>query len=119
MLILDAYNANPTSMRSALESFALIENDSKLAILGDMFELGSESRQEHMDIIFMLHKLKLKTFLVGERFYEHRNEADSKLSFFRDKDEMKDFLDREAPEGALILLKGSRGIGLEDLVEKL
>lgn len=118
-LILDAYNANPTSMRSALESFSLIENDSKLAILGDMFELGNESQQEHKDIISMLHQLKLTSFLVGERFYEHRNEADKKLSFFRNKDEMKHFLDREAPQGALILLKGSRGIGLEDLVEKL
>lgn len=118
-LILDAYNANPTSMRSALESFALIENNSKLAILGDMFELGNESRQEHMNIIYMLHQMELRTFLVGERFYEHRNEAGDKLSFFRNKEEMKHFLDREAPQGSLILLKGSRGIGLEDLVEKL
>ncbi|MCE3296937.1 MAG: hypothetical protein K0R65_2651 [Crocinitomicaceae bacterium] len=118
-LILDAYNANPTSMRSALESFALIENNRKLAILGDMFELGNESSAEHKNIISMLDELGLSSFLVGDRFYEHKNGAGEKLAFFRNKDEMKQFLDSESPQGSLILLKGSRGIGLEDLVEKL
>ncbi len=118
-LILDAYNANPTSMRSALESFVLIENGKKLAILGDMFELGNESQLEHGNIVSMLRELDLKSFLVGERFYEHRNEANEYLSFFVNKEEMKQFLEAHSPQGSLILLKGSRGIGLEDLVEKL
>lgn len=118
-LILDAYNANPTSMKSALESFALIENDSKLAILGDMFELGRESSREHRQVISLLHELGLKAFLVGERFYEHHELSGPHLSFFRSKEEMKAFLDEKQPAEVLILLKGSRGIGLEELVEKL
>lgn len=118
-LILDAYNANPTSMRSAIESFAIIENKSKIAILGDMFELGSESQKEHEQIVTMIEELNIKTFFVGKRFYESKIKENNIIMFFEDKIIFKEYLDKNQITDALILLKGSRGIGLEELVEKL
>ncbi|MFN5417980.1 MAG: UDP-N-acetylmuramoyl-tripeptide--D-alanyl-D-alanine ligase [Flavobacteriia bacterium] len=118
-LILDAYNANPTSMRSAIESFAIIENHSKIAILGDMFELGSESQKEHEQIVSMIEDLNIKAFFVGKRFFESKNKENNKIKFFEDKIIFKEYLDKNEFSDTLILLKGSRGIGLEELVEKL
>ncbi|MES2588114.1 MAG: UDP-N-acetylmuramoyl-tripeptide--D-alanyl-D-alanine ligase [Bacteroidota bacterium] len=116
-LILDAYNANPTSMRSAIESFALIENPNKIAILGDMFELGTESISEHKNIVELIQKLKIKSSFIGERFYENQNLENELITFYKTKDDFKSFKTNQSVENQLILLKGSRGIGLENLVE--
>lgn len=118
-LILDAYNANPTSMRSALESFALTENPSKLAILGDMFELGAESPQEHINIIELANSLGLTCYFVGTRFYDARITNLPRFQFFKSKEDLKSSLQNNPVNGHLILLKGSRSVGLEELVEKL
>lgn len=117
-LILDAYNANPTSMKSALESFALIDNPEKLVILGDMFELGKDSSSEHQHIVDLVHQLGIEAIFIGEHFF--KKEAQSgKCKFFKNKDLAKEFLTSNLLKNKLILLKGSRGIGLEALVENL
>jgi len=116
-LILDCYNANPTSMKSALESFALTESDSKLCIIGDMKELGAESRLEHQKIISLLENLKIKTWTVGEEF----KTLDSPIlqNQFKTAIEAKEFIVKNPIINSLILLKGSRSIGLEILEAQL
>lgn len=118
-IILDAYNANPTSMKSAIESFAMTEHHHKLAILGDMFELGLESDKEHQAIIDLIKQNKLKAYFVGERFNRFKEESNDEVSFFVDKEKLKEQLNNEVLRDKLILLKGSRGIGLEEILEKL
>jgi UDP-N-acetylmuramoyl-tripeptide--D-alanyl-D-alanine ligase len=118
-LILDAYNANPSSMSSAIESFNLIEHAQKIAILGDMFELGADSSSEHEKIIATIKKIHQPSFFIGERFYEFYQQEDALISFFKNKEDFKLYLENNAISDKLILLKGSRGIGLEELVEKL
>lgn len=116
-LILDCYNANPTSMRSALESFAMIEHPNKLFIIGDMLELGTESIAEHESISALVNDLNLKGYAVGPIFkglissnFQHQ---------FATKTDAIDYLKTRSINDALILLKGSRGIGLETLEEYL
>lgn len=118
-LILDAYNANPTSMKSAIESFAQINQEGKLAILGDMFELGAESASEHEHIVQLVSQLKFTCYFVGSRFFEAKKDENSHIQFFKTKEDVKIQLQKNRPNGQLILLKGSRGVGLEDLVEIL
>ncbi|MCC6839304.1 MAG: UDP-N-acetylmuramoyl-tripeptide--D-alanyl-D-alanine ligase [Flavobacteriales bacterium] len=117
-LILDAYNANPTSMRAALENFAAMHsNRQKLAILGDMLELGEVSRAEHEGIIALTQQLGLDTVFVGSEFEQaasgtgvpcHANAADALKA-----------LQAAPPTGCLILVKGSRGVKLETIVAAL
>jgi len=79
-IILDAYNANPTSMNLAIDSFLKLEG-SKALILGDMFELGQYSNKEHEEIINRLEKENNKTFLVGNEFYKLKKESNKVLFF--------------------------------------
>ena len=116
-LILDCYNANPTSMRSALESFAMIEHPNKLFIIGDMLELGEESSNEHQSIGNLIQDLNLKGFSVGPIFKS--TEKSSFLHQFADKTEALEYFKSHSINDAFILLKGSRGIGLETLEEYL
>jgi UDP-N-acetylmuramoyl-tripeptide--D-alanyl-D-alanine ligase len=115
-LILDAYNANPTSMKSALESFALVENSNKIAILGDMFELGNESTNEHQKIIDLISKLNLEAICIGHNFNSIKQDFDSKVKVFANKEEASIYIQNLQFENKLILIKGSRGIGLESIV---
>jgi len=117
-LILDAYNANPTSMKAALESFAAMQHPDKLAILGDMFELGDETPKEHELIQTLAIELKISCIFVGTHFSTSKLEHDLFL-FFSTIQDAKAYLDAEMLETKLILLKGSRGIGLEQLVSAL
>ena len=116
-LILDCYNANPTSMKSALESFALTESDSKLCIIGDMKELGAESRLEHQKIISLLENLNIKTWTVGEEFKTLNSPI--LQNQFKTALEAKGFIVKNPITKSLILLKGSRSIGLEILEAQL
>lgn len=110
-LIMDCYNANPTSMKSALESFAEIDHTDKLAILGDMKELGAESVKEHQAIIDQLNEYNLPYIVVGPEF--NQLETTNSIGSFIDTEELNKFLDEKPVTKKLILLKGSRGIGLE------
>ena len=116
-LILDCYNANPTSMKSALESFALIDSSNKFFIIGDMLELGAESLHEHRIILELAEQLNLRGITVGPIFKSLNSPI--LLHQFSTTLEAADFLIQEPQNGAMILLKGSRGIGLEKLANSL
>lgn len=117
-LILDAYNANPTSMKSALESFQFIDHPNKFVILGDMYELGNESATEHQKIMDLLQEFNLKGICIGSHFSETKNNS-SEIVCFRSKEDYIQTVEKTSIHHALILLKGSRGIGLESIVPYL
>jgi UDP-N-acetylmuramoyl-tripeptide--D-alanyl-D-alanine ligase len=114
-LIVDCYNANPTSMESAIESFDLIASPNKLLIIGDMLELGHISDDEHKKIILLLEKKQLKAILVGTEFYKQV----SNYSTYKNTIELLANENLKELTDHYILLKGSRGIKLETLIEKL
>lgn len=117
-IILDCYNANPTSMKSALESFA--ENNTsreKIIVLGEMKELGVESTAEHRKIVNLTEELDLSGYFVGEGFANIQSK--SILHHFNSSDEMKKNLNLKELKDKLILLKGSRSVKLEDLESEL
>lgn len=116
-LILDCYNANPTSMKSALESFAMIDNSNKCFIIGDMRELGAESKVEHQRIVQLVEDLNLKGYTVGAEFATCSSPAI--ISNFPSNESIKNFLKDNPITSNLILLKGSRSIGLEILEDVL
>lgn len=116
-LILDAYNANPTSVKAALENFAKIESKDKLFILGDMLELGKDTKIYHQEIIQLSRDLQLQGVFVGNIFSSLKKEND--ILSFDSVEKVKQFLTTAAPKNNLILLKGSRGIGLEQLIDVL
>jgi UDP-N-acetylmuramoyl-tripeptide--D-alanyl-D-alanine ligase len=116
-VILDAYNANPTSVASALESFDLIEHTAKVVVLGDMLELGNESDQEHHKIIDYLLTKNWDVILVGPIY--KRNAINTKFSCYNTTDELNEYLHKNSYLNRLILVKGSRGIKLEAVMEML
>lgn len=111
-IIADYYNANPTSMMAALTNLTGIDHPHKIAILGDMRELGSVSDEEHIRIIDFCHKNKIETYFVGPEFSRHIGADDHS---FADIDEANIYFARHIPDHALILVKGSRTIHLEKL----
>lgn len=117
-LVLDAYNANPTSMRAALDNFANISSERpKLAILGDMLELGGSSAAEHAAIAERASALGFDALLVGPRFKAAMGSTDRKV--FDSAESLLAHLHAEPIVGHLILLKGSRGMQLECLLPTL
>ena len=114
--IMDAYNANPVSMAAAIENFACLQGTDKWAILGDMLELGTETAVEHQNIIRLLKEKQLQNvYLVGHCFMEANN--DTSFQAFHSVDELKVYLQQHPlPSQANILLKGSRGIRLESMI---
>ncbi len=116
-LIMDCYNANPTSMQSALESFAMNSHPNKLFILGDMKELGEDSAMEHLKVIRQLEQLGLLGYTVGEEF--EKIESHNILASFATTSEMLNYLQGTPVSDRLILLKGSRSVGLEKLESSL
>lgn len=113
-LIMDAYNANPTSVKSALESFLEMPHENKLFILGDMFELGDDSKKLHEEIIILSNSLKLQGVFIGKIFSDFSNKYTNNL-FFADKKDAMSFFESAQPIKNLILIKGSRGMKLEEL----
>lgn len=113
-LILDAYNANPTSVRSSLESFNAMPFDEKFFVLGDMKELGKDSIDFHKEIIELTKELGLQGIFVGSEFSTISHE-DASIMAFETTEDARSFLLTAQPKNNLILLKGSRSIGLEKL----
>lgn len=109
-LILDAYNANPTSMIAALDSFSLINSKNKMVILGDMFELGLESQKEHQSISDYCTVLNLKSVILVGKLFNKTKSDHLKLASFED---LKEHLTNINITGCQILIKGSRGMALE------
>lgn len=115
-LIVDAYNANPSSMAAALDNFELIEAPHKMAILGDMRELGDASADEHQKVADRLSRMHLDdVWLVGDEF----GRTDSPFRKFKNVAEVESYIQTARPEGECILIKGSNGIRLFELVSKL
>lgn len=113
-ILLDAYNANPSSMEAALSNFSKIKNFNKTVILGDMFELGDSTNEEHQKIAEMAEKLKFNNvFLVGKFF----NQVQTERKIFQDFNTLKDFLIKNPLKNQYILIKGSRGMQLERCLE--
>jgi UDP-N-acetylmuramoyl-tripeptide--D-alanyl-D-alanine ligase len=115
-IILDAYNANPTSMKAAIENFARSESDNKILILGAMAELGKQSSQEHQEILDEVGKYSWKkVLLVGEDF--------AKISHpyinFSSSAEAGEWLKKNSVENAYLLIKGSRTTQMEKVLDYL
>ena len=116
-IILDAYNANPTSMMAALDNLNNLESRNKTAILGDMFELGLEAKQEHKNIADYAAKLNIDSiYLVGKNFYNANIES-SNVQLFKTFEDLKSALLIHNIENSTILIKGSRGMALERILE--
>ena len=116
-IILDAYNANPSSMKVAIENFLQLVNSSKVMILGDMFELGKESLQEHEAIVAMLsNDENVKCYFVGLAFYENKIEKDN-FWFYDTFESFSNDFSKTKLTYSTILIKGSRGMALERTLE--
>ncbi len=116
-IIMDAYNANPSSMDKSIRNFRKISGENSCVILGDMLELGKESDNEHNRIIALLDELNFgKVILVGEAF---KKIVSSKYETFVNVDELCHHLENNKIKGFDILIKGSRGIKLEKVLNQL
>ncbi len=117
-VIADAYNANPSSMQAALENFESIKAGKKIAILGDMFEMGNESATQHRTMIDFAKTLHLtQVIFCGTAFFQVKTTDDSFL-FFETKTELQHWLKNNPLQADYLLLKASRGIKLETLLEE-
>ncbi|MDP2688427.1 MAG: UDP-N-acetylmuramoyl-tripeptide--D-alanyl-D-alanine ligase [Aequorivita sp.] len=118
-ILMDAYNANPSSMLAALENFKQAKGENKIMFLGDMLELGKEAEAEHQNIVnFLVENPFAKTFLVGSNFYKSTNSA-SNITQFETFDELKKELESNPLKNATILIKASRGMALERILDIL
>jgi UDP-N-acetylmuramoyl-tripeptide--D-alanyl-D-alanine ligase len=117
-IILDAYNANPSSMHAALLNFFQLEKKSKIAILGDMFELGNESKQEHQRIVELaIINKDVKFYFIGKHFFQNKKEANNHILFFEDFQSFSNYLKMNSISESILLIKGSRGMALERSLE--
>lgn len=112
-IIADYYNANPTSMKAALDNFLEIDAPHKLAILGDMLELGENSWTEHQTIIDFCETVHLETIFIGAHFFMLKNK---RSLFFKNVEDGNCYLRSNKVENRFILIKGSRGEHLERVV---
>ena len=113
-IILDAYNANPTSVSNAIESFSNVKN-SKAIILGDMFELGNKSLDEHRKIVELLSSKNIDScYFIGEDFFKVKSTNES-FYFYRTKEDFYNS-DDEISESH-ILIKGARGMKMEEIIK--
>ena len=113
-VILDAYNANPSSMQAMIKSFAKQKYAKKICILGDMLELGASSVKEHQKIFDLTKKLKLECVFIGNEFSKvskiaYKNRSDFETYLQQNPKAKRNFMNKT------ILLKGSRGVELEKL----
>ena len=117
-LIVDAYNANPTSMQAAIENFRLMQVNPKMVILGQMGELGEVSQEEHQRVVNLLREAGFdQVWLVGEEWKKCLESLDSQL--FADVEEVKAAIRAEQPHDYCILIKGSNAVKLYELPELL
>lgn len=117
--IIDAYNANPSSMRLSLENFGKMDGGNKAAVLGDMKELGEYSLDEHIEVIKLAESLKLSKYIfVGEEFKRALSDYEPEMPYIwcGNVDEAKKQI--ENCENSVILVKGSNSIGLKDIIER-
>jgi UDP-N-acetylmuramoyl-tripeptide--D-alanyl-D-alanine ligase len=117
-LIIDAYNANPSSMQAALDNFDSLDASPKMLILGEMNELGPYTREEHQKLVDRLNKLSFTVVLVGRNFKECTS-LNPEWKLFMTTDDLTVYLQTASPSGYHILIKGSRGNQLEKVISCL
>ncbi|MFV5686474.1 UDP-N-acetylmuramoyl-tripeptide--D-alanyl-D-alanine ligase [Flavobacterium sp. GB2R13] len=118
-IVLDAYNANPSSMSVAIANFIQLDNPNKIMILGDMFELGQESQQEHKAIVAMLlNEKNVTSYFIGKAFYDNRIDENN-FRFYESFEAFASHLKETKIENSTILIKGSRGMALERTLDFL
>ncbi len=119
LIFMDAYNANPTSMMQSLESFIDFGQEPKALILGDMLEMGTYSYKEHKNILNWIADRQFNiVILIGKEFFSLKEDYNEYL-FFEDTDSAKDWLQEHPIKKHTVLVKGSRGIKLEKLINSL
>lgn len=120
-VLLDAYNANPSSMEVAISNFLQLETTkNKIIMLGDMFELGKESNKEHLAIVDRLKKYTtINSYFIGTSFFDSKSEETHQHFFKTFDDFSKSLTSSNISNNALILIKGSRGMALERIVDLL
>jgi UDP-N-acetylmuramoyl-tripeptide--D-alanyl-D-alanine ligase len=115
-VLMDCYNANPSSMAGAVQSFAKMPASPKYVILGDMFELGQYADEEHQAMLQLVKQLNFDTAIfIGANFYKFK-QADFGF-WFENTASAKEFLQKEMPQNAFLLTKASRGMALEKLFD--
>jgi len=118
-IILDAYNANPSSMAVAIENFLQLDKPEKIMILGDMFELGTESLSEHKNIVDALSKAaNVTAYLIGKDFFQNKI-ANPNLKFYETFEAFSADFQNENITNKTLLIKGSRGMALERTLDLL
>ena len=118
-IILDAYNANPTSMMAALEHFSTNKTTAKIAFLGDMFELGETSEEEHQNIVSYLEQSTIdEIHLIGEHF-RNTTTSSKKIHQYSSFEALKEKLKKNTSANSSILIKASRGMALERILDIL
>ncbi len=113
-IILDAYNANPTSMKAAIENFAKMPGENKVLLLGGMMELGAESIAEHQSILLLINKFKWKAVVLVGGDYHHLNHA---YINFVNSVQAKEWLQHQNFTNTQLLIKGSRSMQMEKVLE--
>ena len=118
-IILDAYNANPTSMQAAIKNFDKLKNEHKIIFLGDMFELGKHSVIEHQNIVDTIELLQFQeTYLVGSIFYQTKSKS-KHIKILESFEDLKVLLSNKSIKNSSILIKGSRGMKMERILDLL
>ncbi|MBT7652868.1 MAG: UDP-N-acetylmuramoyl-tripeptide--D-alanyl-D-alanine ligase, partial [Flavobacteriales bacterium] len=118
-ILLDAYNANPSSMEKALESFAKNNKGDRLVILGEMRELGDFSSESHKRVVALCTELGLDGFFVGVEFCKVKEFVDGAGRFYEEVESLALEIEENKVVGKNILLKGSRGMAMERLLPHL
>ncbi len=113
-IILDAYNANPSSMKAAIENFAKMEGDDKVLLLGAMMELGGESIAEHIAIVDLIDQYHWKAVVLVGGDFKH---ISHRYLYFQQAQEVKEWLQLQAYLGVKLLVKGSRSMQMEKVLE--
>ena len=117
-VLLDAYNANPASMEAALKNFSMMEGSHKMVCLGEMAELGDESKQEHEAVLLLLKKFNFENVvLVGGHF--SALSAELPAHYFSTSEEARDWMKGQKISGSIILIKGSRSTKMEKVLDAL
>lgn len=115
-IILDAYNANPSSMKLAIENFSKIHTENKILILGAMMELGTESKKEHEAIVSLIKNYTWKNVILVGGDFENSSEP---FMYFKDAGTAAEWLKQQKPENSSILIKGSRSMKMETILDVL
>ena len=118
-VLLDAYNANPTSMKAALENFVVADEENKAVILGEMKELGVDSEKEHQALIDFVNESNFNSIYVVGESYRHLLQGTNNISWFKNVDSLRKHLVYSPLKDAFVLVKGSRSNKLEQLKEVL